>query len=394
MEFEQILRKAFEQLASDVHLKVGVVPVIRVMGDLRPLTPQSLPISSENMEQIIKSALTQKEIDFLASNKELDKSYEIKNLGRFRINVFRQRGSTRFVIRLISQTIPTLEDLNLPDTLKYISEMERGLILVTGVTGSGKSTTLASMLNYINLKMHKHIVTLEDPIEFFIKDRKSLVSQRELGIDMHSFAGSLRGALRQDPDIIFVGEMRDVETIETTLLAAETGHLVFSTLHTLDARESINRIVAQFSPHQQIQIRMQLASVLRAVISQRLVMRKDGKGLIPAVEIMVNNERIKEMIEDPMKTSQITHAISTSATDSGMRSFDQSLMRLVLKDLVSQEEAANYASHKENFMLRLKGVQSGEESDWDEDLELRSKSRPEWAKNQDKSNLELVKEKK
>jgi twitching motility protein PilT len=394
MNFDEILRKAAALGASDVHLKVGVVPVVRRLGDLRPLNVQSQPLSSEQMEQIVQQALTPREIEHLAEHKELDKSYEIKELGRFRMNVFRQRGSTRFVIRIISHAIPSFQDLHLPETLKYIAEMERGLVLVTGNTGSGKSTTLASMLNHVNMTMHKHIVTLEDPIEYFIRDRKSLVSQRELGIDMNSFASSIRATLRQDPDIIFVGEMRDAETIETVLLAAETGHLVLSTLHTTDAKETINRIITQFPPHHQQQIRLQLGSVLRAVISQRLVSRKDGKGLIPAVELMVNNERVREMIEDPMKTSQLTHAIATSAKESGMRSFDQSLMKLVVTDMVDAEEAAQYATSKENFYLRLKGVQSGEESDWDDDVETRTKLRPNWATKKETSNLELDNKKK
>jgi twitching motility protein PilT len=290
------------------------------------------------------------------------------------------------VIRLINQTIPQFDELQLPSVIKKIAESERGLILVTGVTGSGKSTTLASMINHINLHHHSHIVTLEDPIEYLIRDRKSIISQRELGADMHSFASALRASLRQDPDVILVGEMRDKETTETAILAAETGHLVFSTMHTLDAQETINRIIGLFPPHQQDQIRRQLAGVLRAIISQRLILRKDGSGMIPALEVLVNNQRIKELIEDPNKTNQITDALATSAKESGMQSFDQSLMRLVTKGLVNVDEALKYATNPDNFFLKLKGIQSGVASDWNED---RSEAHPKSKWSNEHSNLQL-----
>lgn len=380
MELNTILKQAAELGASDVHLKVGLVPVMRRMGLLRPLSAQSVPITAEQMEKMVQSALTPEEQKRLVENLELDKGMEIKGVARFRVNIFRQRGSTRFVVRIINQTIPTIEELNLPQTVKYIAEFERGLVLVTGVTGSGKSTTLASMVNHINLNRNLHIITLEDPIEYLIKDRKSIVSQRELGIDMHSFSESLRATLRQDPDVILVGEMRDRETMETAILAAETGHLVFSTLHTMDAQETINRIIAQFPPHQQEQIRRQLGSVLKAVISQRLLPRKDGTGLIPATEILVNNQRIKEMIEDPEKTGMILNALETSAKESGMRSFDQSLMKLVAHNYVTLEEAMAYSSNPDNFALKVKGIQSGVQSDWDENIETSTQLNTQWIK--------------
>lgn len=389
MDFHEILKAAAEAGASDIHLKVGLVPVIRKLGQLRPLSAQAFPITSEHMEKIVSQALLPHEITHLSTNLELDKGYDLKGVARFRMNVFRQRGSTRFVIRLINHTIPSIEELNLPNTLKFIADFPRGLVLVTGITGSGKSTTLAAMINHINQTKNMHIITLEDPIEYLIKDRKSIVSQRELGIDMKSFAESLRATLRQDPDVILVGEMRDKETMETALIAAETGHLVFSTLHTMDAQETINRVIAQFPPHQQDQIRRQLAAVLRGVISQRLLMRKDGAGLIPAVEILVNNARIKEMIEDPARTNEITNALATSAKESGMRSFDQSLLRLAVNGLVDVEEAAAYASNKDNFMLKIKGVASGVESDWNEDRDDKNKIQTQWIK--DAPKLEIKK---
>lgn len=383
MNFNDILAQAAEVNASDIHLKVGVVPVIRRFGLLKPLYPSKEPLTAEGMEELIQQSLTPDEVVELSTKKELDKAYEIPDVGRFRINVFRQRSSTRFVIRYISKQVPPLDSLGLPQIVKSLAESERGLVLVTGVTGSGKSTTLAAMLNHINQTANKHIITLEDPIEYHIKDRKSIISQRELGIDMNSFAGSLRATLRQDPDVIFVGEMRDRETIETALVAAETGHLVFSTLHTLDARETINRILAQFPMEQQDQIRRQLANVLRAVISQRLVLRKDGHGLVPATEILVNNQRIKEMIEDPHRSSEITDAIETSAKETGMRSFDQSLIHLVLDGHVSLEEALKYTSQTENFKLKVKGIQSGVESDWNENIEAKEKIQMSWDPQQD-----------
>ncbi|MCC6138519.1 MAG: type IV pilus twitching motility protein PilT [Bdellovibrionaceae bacterium] len=389
MDLNEILKQAAELGASDIHLKVGLVPVIRKFGMLRPLNAQAFPITAEHMEKMVQASLTPEELRKLADKLELDKGMELKGIARFRVNVFRQRGTTRFVIRVINQVIPTIDELNLPQTVKYISEYERGLVLVTGVTGSGKSTTLASMVNHINQTKNLHIITLEDPIEYLIKDRKSIVSQRELGIDMHSFAESLRATLRQDPDVILLGEMRDRETIETALLAAETGHLVFSTLHTMDAQETINRIIAQFPPHQHEQMRRQLAAVLKAVISQRLVARKDGTGLIPATEILVNNQRIKEMIEDPEKTSMISSALETSAKESGMRSFDQSLLKLVAKGYVSLEEALTHSSNPDNFNLKVKGIQSGVQSDWQDNIETSTTINTNWKK--ESSKLEIDK---
>lgn len=387
ISYDEILKQAAEQGASDVHLKVGVVPVIRKLGVLRPLSQQSFPLMADHMERIVREALSPDEIRQLSEKNEVDKSYEIRDVARFRVNVFRQRNSTRFVIRLINQTIPQFDELQLPSVIKKIAESERGLVLVTGVTGSGKSTTLAAMINHINLSQHSHIITLEDPIEYLIRDRKSIVSQRELGVDMHSFASALRASLRQDPDVILVGEMRDQETTETAILAAETGHLVFSTMHTLDAQETINRTIGIFPPHQQDQIRRQLAGVLRAVVCQRLILRKDGTGMIPALEILVNNQRIKELIEDPEKTNQITEALATSAKESGMQSFDQSLMRLVTKGLINVEEALKYATNPDNFFLKLKGIQSGVASDWNEDRADHASPKSRWS--QEQSNLQL-----
>jgi len=270
------------------------------------------------------------------------------------------------VFRVIPMVIASLDELHLPKVLEKISTESRGLILVTGVTGSGKSTTIASMLDYINNHHTYNIVTIEDPIEFLHRDKKCILNQRELGVDTRSFSEALRGALRQDPDIIMVGEMRDMETVEIALLAAETGHLVFSTLHTIDAMETINRIVSVFPPYQQKQIRLQLAGVVKAIVSQRLIPTKDGRGRVPAAEVMVSTSRIRECIEDKEKTKEILEAIAKGHTTYGMQTFDQSIMELLNKGYISYEEALAQSSNPDDFALRVKGVTATSEEGWKE----------------------------
>jgi twitching motility protein PilT len=291
-------------------------------------------------------------------NLEIDIAYSVPGLGRFRVNIFQQRGTVGLVLRVIPTKIRSIRELNLPIILEKLAMEERGLILCTGTTGSGKSTTLAAMIDYINTHRRTHIITIEDPIEYLHRDKKSIVNQREVGVDTRSFADALRSALRQDPDVILVGEMRDYETIETALLAAETGHLVFSTLHTLDATETINRIISVFPPHQQKQVRIQLASVLRAVISLRLVPRADGRGRVPAVEIMINTPFIRECILNKEKTRLIPEAIAAGNVQYGMQTFDQSLYFLYKKNLITYEEALRWASKPDEFKLRVQGIQS------------------------------------
>jgi twitching motility protein PilT len=293
---------------------------------------------------------------------EADIGYGIKGLGRFRINVFQQRGSVSVAIRAIPSKILTFDDLLLPKVLSKIAEEPRGLVLVTGTTGSGKSTTIASMINYINERMTRHIITIEDPIEFLHIDRSSLVSQREVSVDAASFSAALRSAMRQDPDVILVGEMRDLETIETALLAAETGHLVFSTLHTLDAVETINRIIAVFPSHQQRQIRLQLAQVLRGVISMRLIKRSDVSGRLPAIEVMVVTEYIRNCIVEPDKTRMIRAAIAQGTSQYGMQTFDQSLYEHYKAGRITYDEALAYASNPDEFKLRVQGIYSTKEA--------------------------------
>jgi twitching motility protein PilT len=289
---------------------------------------------------------------------EIDLAYSVPGLGRFRVNIFQQRGTVGLVLRVIPAKIQSIEDLVLPPVLKTIADERRGLILVTGTTGSGKSTSLAAMIDYINSHRTEHIMTIEDPIEFLHRDKKSLVNQREVEVDTKGFASALRSALRQDPDVILVGEMRDYETIETALNAAETGHLVLSTLHTLDATETINRIISVFPPHQQKQIRLQLASVLKAVVSMRLLPRADGTGRVPAVEVLRATNFIRDCVENKDKTKMIHEAIAQGTSQYGMQTFDQSIYSLFKKELITMEEALRRASNPDEFKLKLQGIES------------------------------------
>jgi twitching motility protein PilT len=296
---------------------------------------------------------------------EVDLAYGVPGLGRFRVNVFQQRGTLGVVLRVIPFKIQSIEALMLPKVLEKISGEQRGLVLVTGTTGSGKSTTLAAMIDHINATETCHIMTIEDPIEFLIRDKRSIVNQREVGVDTMSFGQALKSALRQDPDVILVGEMRDLETIETALTAAETGHLVMSTLHTLDATETVNRIISAFPPYQQKQVRLQLGSVLKAVVSQRLVPRADGKGRVPAIEVLLATTRVRELIEDKDRTKEIPDAISQGHTTYGMQTFDQSLMFLLKSSLISYEEALRQATNPDDFALRVSGISGTSDSKWD-----------------------------
>ena len=365
MELKEILKVAVKGGASDIHLKMGLPPLFRVDGALVPLRDGER-ITLEEIKAMAFSMMNPVQKARFEEQREADLAYGIAGLGRFRVNVFQQRGAIGIVLRVIPFGVKTVEELNLPDVVKAISQEHRGLILVTGTTGSGKSTTLAAMIEQINSERTSHIMTIEDPIEFLIRDRRSIVNQREIGVDTHSFANALRGALRQDPDVILVGEMRDFETIETALTAAETGHLVMSTLHTLDATETINRIISVFPPYQQKQVRLQLSTVLKAVISQRLVPRADGKGRVPALEILVSTGLVRELIADKDRTKELSDAISKGYTTYGMQSFDQSLMQLVKEGLVTYEEALKNVSNPDDFALRYRGIDSTSDSVWED----------------------------
>ena len=327
MHINDLLKIAAERRASDLHIKVGSHPVIRVDGELVPLV-ELKRLMQEDTIAMAFSIMSSRQKEKFKNNYEIDIAYSVPGLGRFRCNIFQQRGTVVLVLRVIPMQIRTIDELGLPPVMKRIAVEERGLVLVTGTTGSGKSTTLAAMIDHINRERSAHVMTVEDPIEFLHRDHRSMINQREVAVDTRSFAQALRSALRQDPDVILVGEMRDFETIETGLLAAETGHLVFSTLHTLDATETINRIIAVFPPHQQKQVRLQLASVLKAVVSQRLLPKVDGRGRAPAVEVMISTAFIRDCIVDKDKTHLIHGAIAAGTSQYGMQTFDQSIFGL------------------------------------------------------------------
>lgn len=354
--FDRVLQAARKLGASDVHLKVGLPPIFRIKGSLRTLKDVP-PMTSDVVMTFALNMMSDLQQEKFTKNGEADLAYGTPDGSRYRVNLFRQRGETGMVLRIIPAKIPAFDNLNVPKRVRDLSKEHRGLILVTGVTGSGKSTTLASLIDLVNHERACHIVTVEDPIEYVFQDRKSVVNQRELGFDTQSFENALRAALRQDPDVILVGEMRDYETIRTALLAAETGHLVFSTLHTLDAKETINRIVQMFPPHEQNAVRLQLAEILQAIVSQRLLPRADGKGMIPACEVLINTPRIKDMIIDPMRTSEITDAVKEGAHPYGMLSFDQSLTNLVKRNLISYETALSASTNPDDFALFFRGVE-------------------------------------
>jgi twitching motility protein PilT len=315
-------------------------------------------LMQENTIAMAFSVMNSKQKQKFKKNHEIDIAYSVPGVGRFRCNIFQQRGTIGLVLRVIPVKILSFRELLLPPVLSQISEETRGLILCTGTTGSGKSTTLAAMIDYVNSTRIEHIITIEDPIEFLHRDKKSIINQREVEVDTKSFSGALRSALRQDPDVILVGEMRDYETIETALTAAETGHLVLSTLHTVDATETINRIISVFPPHQQKQIRLQLAGIIKSIISLRLLPKADGAGRVPAVEIMRSTAYMRDCIITPEKTTMIRDAIAAGVSQYSMQTFDQSLFRLYSDNLITLDTAMRYASNADEFKLKIQGIES------------------------------------
>ena len=357
MVIDEFLKIAIERDASDVHLKAGNHPMIRINGTLTPLT--GFPrLTIQDTDELGNQMMTNPQKARLQEDLDIDLAYSLPGFGRFRGSIFHQRGSLAIALRIIPLEVKTIRQLLLPEVLEKIAFSQRGLVLVTGTTGSGKTTTLAAMLDYINTYRRENIITIEDPIEYLHKDKKSTISQREVGMDVSGFGRGLRACLREDPDVILVGEMRDLDTIETALLAAETGHLVFSTLHTLDAPESINRIISVFAPHHQRQVRLQLASILKAIISLRLIPRMDGQGRVPAVEVMITTPYIAECISDREKTSQIKDAVAAGVSQYGMQTFDQSIYQLYRDGYISFEQGMKYSSNPDNFKLRVMGIQS------------------------------------
>ena len=358
---DRVLAAARQLGVSDIHLKVGLPPVFRIKGDLRTVRDVP-PLSRETLQTFALDMMNDHQRETFENTWDLDLAYAVPGGGRYRVNVFQQRGNIGIAMRVIPPDVPGFEKLNLPEAVLQFANSERGLVVVTGITGAGKSTTLAALVDAINTQRACHIVTIEDPIEFVFRDRRSVINQREIGFDTLSFAKALRAALRQDPDVIMVGEIRDLETTEIALLAAETGHLVLSTLHTADASDTVNRIVSMFPPHQQQQARLQLANVLGGIISQRLLPRADGKGMVPAVEILVNTRRVKELLVDPKRGGEILQAIETGREPYGMVSFDQSLKDLAERKVVTYEDAVAQSTRPDDLALFARGVQRGDQT--------------------------------
>ena len=352
MDLNPLLRHAVELGASDIHLKIGQPPILRRDGSLGPL--EGVPSFNEaDLRSVIErvTEIAPHKLQGFEETGDLDIAYQSEDLPRFRVNAFRQRGATSFAFRVIPKNVPSFEQLSLPPGVQKLAEEHRGLVLVTGATGSGKTTTLAAMIDYMNRTRHQHIVTIEEPIEVLHPDRVATVNQREIGMDTDSYEAAMRAVVRQDPDVILIGEMRDPETVWAALAAGETGHLVLSTLHTTNAVETMNRVVDFFPPYQQHQVRVTMASVIRGVVCMRLVPRAGG-GRIPAVEVMVNNGRIADRILDPVRTAEI-HEIIAEGDYYGMQTFDQSLLGLVRQNLITIDDALHASSQPHDFLLML-----------------------------------------
>lgn len=362
-DYRSVLRQMLEQNASDLHLKVGCAPTLRVNGELKTL-PMA-PMRSDDMKTLADQIMPPKRQKEFGEMKEADFALGVPGIGRFRVNAYQQRGTIAYAFRIVPFQAHTIGELNLPGVLEQIALKPRGLVLVTGVTGSGKSTALAAMIQYINQNRNANIITIEDPIEFLHRDNKSHINQREVGTDTASFAQALRRVLRQDPDILLVGEIRDLDTLDTAMKAADTGHLVFSTLHTTDATQTINRILSFYPPHQQAEVRFLLASALEAVVSLRLVPRSDKPGRVPAAEILINTAAVRDNIRDMAKSLNIPELIAEGTVQYGMQNFDQSLMNWYKKGVISYENALYYATNPSEFALRIQGVAGASETSWD-----------------------------
>lgn len=350
----QVLAHAVRVNASDIHLRTRNHPILRVDGNLRALR-EIPPLPPDFMERLSRTMMSARLLSQFEKAHQVDLSIGFKDIGRVRANIFYQRGSIGMVLRVISTNIPTPEELFLPEIVMDFTKLERGLILLTGATGSGKSTTLASLINSINLERSEHIITIEDPVEFLFSEKRSIITQREVGIDTNTFADAMRAALREDPDVILLGELRDPETIETAMTAAETGHLVFSTVHSPGAAETISRIVTSFPPEAQVGIRAKLAQNLRGVVSQRLLPRKNGQGRIVACEVMTVSALTREYILDPIKIKELADLIRKGTVAEGMLSFDSSLLTLVKHGLIDEETALFYATSPTDLKLKLQG---------------------------------------
>ena len=362
-DYKQVLQQMIQHNASDLHLKVGRPPTLRVDGHMVSLELPAL--KQEDLRSLAEQIMAPKNIKEFSEQKESDFALAVPGIGRFRVNAYQQRGTIAYALRTVPFQAKTIAELNLPEICERIALMPRGLILVTGITGSGKSTALASMLHYINQNRHANIITIEDPIEFLHRDIKSSINQREVGTDTNSFSQALRRVLRQDPDVLLVGEIRDMDTLDTALKAAETGHLVFSTLHTTDATQTINRILSFYPPHQQTEVRYMVSTALKAILSLRLVRRADKKGRVPAAEVLVNTEAVRDQIRDISKSLNIPQLIKEGAVPYGMQSFDQSLMNWYQKGVISYDDALFAATNPAEFALRVQGIAGSSDTSWD-----------------------------
>ena len=362
-DYKGILQHMIQTNASDLHLKVGRAPTLRIDGQM--VTTEGQALKQEDLRSIAEQVMGPKNIKEFSEMKESDFALAVPGVGRFRVNAYQQRGTVAFAFRTVPFQAKTISELNLPTVCERIAMMPRGLVLVTGITGSGKSTALGSMLHYINQNRQANVITIEDPIEFLHRDIKCSINQREVGTDTGSFGQALRRVLRQDPDIILVGEIRDLETLDTALKAAETGHLVFSTLHTTDASQTINRVLSFYPPHQQTEVRYMLSTALRAIISLRLVKRADKKGRVPAAEVLVNTEAVRDQVRDLSKALNIPQLIREGAVPYGMQSFDQSLMNWYEKGVISYDDALLASTSPSEFALRVQGVAASSDTSWD-----------------------------
>ena len=362
-DYRAVLTQMVQRNASDLHLKVGRPPALRIDGELVPL--EMPPMRPEDLRFIAEQAMAPKNLKEFSEAKESDFALSVPGVGRFRVNAYQQRGTIAYAFRVVPFQARTIAELNLPEVVEKISMLPRGLVLVTGITGSGKSTALASMIHYINQNRQANVITIEDPIEFLHRDIKSHINQREVGTDTGSFAQAMRRVLRQDPDIILIGEIRDLDTLDTAMKAADTGHLVFSTLHTTDATQTINRVMSFYPPHQQTEVRFMLASALAAVISLRLVPRADKAGRVPAAEILINTEAVRDNIRDTNRSLNIPELIKEGNVQYGMQSFDQSLMNWYSQGMISYENAIFYATSPSEFALKVQGIAGTSDTSWD-----------------------------
>ena len=360
--FKAVLQQLVLRGASDLHLKVGRPPTLRLHGELVALEMGAL--RPEDLKTLSEQLMTPRQVKEFTDNKECDFAIGVPGIGRFRCNVYQQRGSLCYAMRAIPYQARTLDELHLPKVLEEIALKPRGLVLVTGITGSGKSTALAAMLQHLNEHRHANVITIEDPIEFLHRDINCHINQREVGTDTATFAQALRRLLRQDPDVILIGEIRDLDTLDTALKAADTGHLVFSTLHTTDATQTINRVLSFYPPHQQAEVRFSLASALQAIVSLRLVPRADKPGRIPACEVLINTQTVRDQIRDMDKTLNIPDLIREGTVQYGMQSFDQSLMAWYSQGIISYESAVFYATSPSEFALRVQGVAGTSDTSW------------------------------